>query len=447
MGEAPYGCVKRLESLVRVAFLAGLFLVFCPPGVRGEEPYTFDLEEIEKKPWHIGAYAEIRPVMHVLDKDAALYLLQYYDEAQGSTITEYNGRLQLEGSYDEGMGRVYAKTSTDYGYSSDTGGSGRTALYEGYGTLKPSESWKAEAGKKNLKWGKGYAWNPVNFLDRTKDPNDPELSMEGYVMATLDYLQSFDGPLTTLAVTPVVFPVYDHINDDYGMDNRLNLAMKIYLLFYDTDLDFIYVADGTRTPRYGADFSRNLMTNLEVHGELGIIQRFKKQTLADDGTLRSETHDALSGLIGIRHLSAADLTTILEYYHNGTGYSAGEMKRYYRYIRQGYEMYQATGMDAQLSSARNLAKGSYARVSPMEDYLYLRLSQKDPLDILYFTPAMTIMFNMNDQSFSLTPELLYTGITNLELRVRAGFIRGTTETEYGEKPNDYRFEFRAGYYF
>jgi hypothetical protein len=83
----------------------------------------------------------------------------------------------------------------------------------------------------------------------------------------------------------------------------------------------------------------------------------------------------------------------------------------------------------------------------MEDYLYLRLSQKEPLDILYFTPSLTVMVNLDDQSWSFTPELLYTGITNLELRLRAGFIRGTRETEYGEKQNDYRFEFRAGYYF
>jgi len=31
--------------------------------------------------------------------------------------------------------------------------------------------------------------------------------------------------------------------------------------------------------------------------------------------------------------------------------------------------------------------------------------------------------------------------------LRAGFIRGTSETEFGEKQNDYRFEFRAGYYY
>jgi hypothetical protein len=57
------------------------------------------------------------------------------------------------------------------------------------------------------------------------------------------------------------------------------------------------------------------------------------------------------------------------------------------------------------------------------------------------------MMNLNDGSCSLTPELLYAGIINLELRLLAGFIIGTRNTEFGEKQNDYRLEFRAGYYF
>jgi hypothetical protein len=68
-------------------------------------------------------------------------------------------------------------------------------------------------------------------------------------------------------------------------------------------------------------------------------------------------------------------------------------------------------------------------------------------DILYFTPSMTWIFNVNDQSFSLSPELLYTGITNLELRLKGAFIAGERLSEYGEKQNDYKVELRARYYF
>ena len=59
-----------------------------------------------------------------------------------------------------------------------------------------------------MKWGKGYAWNPVAFLDRPKNPDDPELPLEGFVIASADTIKSFDGPLKTFAFTPVLVPVY-----------------------------------------------------------------------------------------------------------------------------------------------------------------------------------------------------------------------------------------------
>ena len=83
----------------------------------------------------------------------------------------------------------------------------------------------------------------------------------------------------------------------------------------------------------------------------------------------------------------------------------------------------------------------------MRDYLYLRISQKEPFDILYFTPSVTGIYNVNDKSFSVAPELLYSGITNLELRLKTAFIRGERGTEYGEKQNDYKVELRVMYHF
>jgi hypothetical protein len=43
--------------------------------------------------------------------------------------------------------------------------------------------------------------------------------------------------------------------------------------------------------------------------------------------------------------------------------------------------------------------------------------------------------------------LLYTGITNLELRLKASFLSGQLLSEYGKKQNDYRVEARYGIIF
>jgi hypothetical protein len=83
----------------------------------------------------------------------------------------------------------------------------------------------------------------------------------------------------------------------------------------------------------------------------------------------------------------------------------------------------------------------------MQNYFYLRISQKEPLDILYFTPALTGIYNADDRSFSLSPELLYTGFTNLEMRLKGTFLSGNYLTEFGEKPYEYRIELRLRYFF
>ena len=83
----------------------------------------------------------------------------------------------------------------------------------------------------------------------------------------------------------------------------------------------------------------------------------------------------------------------------------------------------------------------------MQNYLYFRISQKEPWNIVYFIPSFTGIFNLTDNSCSLTPELLYSPITNLELRAKITILSGKGGSEFGEKQNDFRLEFRGRYYF
>jgi len=79
--------------------------------------------------------------------------------------------------------------------------------------------------------------------------------------------------------------------------------------------------------------------------------------------------------------------------------------------------------------------------------MFLRISQKEPLNILYFVPSLTSIFNLNDKSFSLALELLYNPVTNLELRLKATTLFGPQGSEFGEKQSDFRIEFRGRFYF
>jgi hypothetical protein len=423
-----------------------LSLALSFPSCLRAEDYSFDLSEIEKKPYHFGGYAELRPVLYGLDRDAALYRLRFYDRDEGQTLPEYNAALQLEGSLEKGMTRLFVRTNTNY-QDSTLGVTSTTTAYEAFLSVKPTPALTIDAGKKTLKWGKGYAWNPVAFVDRPKNPDEPDLNLEGFVVASADYIKSFNGPLKTLSVTPVLIPVSEHVNDDFGIANHLNTAGKVYILFYDTDIDFLFLTGASRPPRVGMDFSRNITTNLEVHGEISRINDFSRSFIGSDGSLHSTVYDAASWLVGLRYLTEKDTTYIVEYYRSGTGFTEQEMRDYFTFVHDAHDSYLATGSDALLQKATALADKSYGRPNAWRKYAYLRVSQKDPFDILYWTPAVTVIVNAEDGSYSLSPEVAYSGITNLEVRLKATYLAGGRLSEFGEKQNDYRGELRARYYF
>ena len=411
------------------------------------QEFTFDLDELEKKSYHLGGFAEIKPIIFKLDKDAALYRLRFYDRDGGQTRRQYDLTLQLDGSYETGIARLFARTNSHLSYG-DGDWSQENTLYEGLLSLNPSPSLTLDLGKKTLKWGTGYAWNPVAFLDRPRDPDDPALALEGYFVAAADLTRSFNGPLLqTVSFTPALVPVYGDINQDFGETGHLNLAARFYFLFMDTDIDFMFLAGGSQPSRYGVAFSRNLATNFAIHAELAWINGFQKVTLDREGRLAESRDDALSYLLGLRYLSAQETTYVLEYYRNGTGYTAKEMRDYFAFIDQGYDAYLSTGNNDLLALAAGLTEDRYGATNPMQNYLYLRISQKEPFDILYVTPSLTWIVNLDDQSFSLAPEMVYSGVSNLELRLKGTVLTGGHYTEYGEKPSDLRLELRARYFF
>jgi len=419
-----------------------LLLVAVAPATA--EEFTFDDAEIEKKIWYLGGYGELRPGLNLVDRNAALSRLRYYNRDVDQALPDFNGKLLLEGSIEKDWAKLFVQPSLDY-TNTRLENDLKLTWYEAWLQAKPNDSFKALAGKRSLRWGKGYAWNPVAFFDRPKNPDDPELSLEGYWLATADYIQSFDGPLQTLAITPVLLPQRHDLNDDFGSSDQLNWGGKLYLLLYDTDIDLLLMGRGSRSASYGLDFSRNLTTNFELHGELAWVVDAPQQVLLPSGQVILKRSNATSWLMGLRYLTEQDTTYILEYYRNGNGHSRDEMRTFYDQVDQGFDHWQQTGNPTQLQRLGQLQ--SYSRIAPMTDYLYARVSQKEPADILYLTPALTAIANLRDGSLSLAPELLYTGITNLELRLKGTVTVGANQTEFAEKQNDARFELRLRYYF
>ena len=160
---------------------------------------------------------------------------------------------------------------------------------------------------------------------------------------------------------------------------------------------------------------------------------------------RNLNDDITSALVGIRYLSSAELTSIIEYYHNGGGYSANETALFHDLVDNAA----AESLNSGENDLQGGITGSSGYIRPYagRSYLYARFSRKDPFDILYFTPAVTTIVNLDDDSFTLTPEFIYTGYTNWKIRLRCAVLEGDSGSDFGEKQNSSRIELRLRYFF
>jgi len=399
---------------------------------------TFDVSAFEKKPFEWNGMLELRPEWQSLRRGSTGYQLLFPGETRGSldrrsAAAEISGVMRHKTLSFNFTG--HASAQDDSRESDDD-----ARMYEAYAAWQIDPRSAVEIGKRALRWGKGYAWSPVAFLERPKDPTDPELAREGFVMATGAWVRSFDGPLKTLSLNAALVPTVSGLNEGFGSGGHLNPAVKLYGLVYDTDVDLVWAARGSRGPRFGIDFSRNLGSNLEVHGEWARTTDAPQAVLATGNTLATQTRSYNSALLGLRWLTEHDTTIIFELYRNGGGYTTAQMEGFFDLVRA------SAGNPALVQPAARAAQ-VYYRPNAAQRYAYLRVSQKEPFDILDFTPSVTLIANTKDRSYSLIPEVLYTGVRNVELRLRLALNRGDQSTEYGEKPVRSRVELRARFFF
>lgn len=423
-----------------------LLLLFVPGLCAQQEEFDFDLAKFEPKTFELTGYVEGEPEFARANQDGALYQLQFFGLSPEKYIERFTGTVELEGKLRKGIAslkfRTHSEVVWDYlGEEQDH------ALHEGYLSLQPNPGFTFDLGKKAIRWGKGYAWNPVAFVERAKDAGDPDQSREGYTIIAADWIKRFDGPLQALALTPLVLPVHDSINEDFGKSGYNNLAGKLYLLYRDTDIDFMFLSEGSHSARIGMDFSRNLAPNFEIHGELAYFSEALHRTLTPDcrqGEPRLE--EEVSYLLGTRYRTESDITLILEYYYNGLGNSMKEQQQFYRCVHQAWEEDDEELLEG-LPIGEDIDRGPFSKPNPMRRYMNFRVWWAEPRNLLYLTPGVQVLYNLDDHSYSISPDISYIGFENLDLRLRATVPVGDPLTEWGEKPNEYKFELRARYYF
>ncbi len=361
------------------------------------DDYSFDMQSIETKSFEYSGYLRTEYKYQNLNQDSPLYaFLGREDKTQDTFLNEALFRF----TYYKDDSKLISSLSARY-VNIDGLDETLFTAYQLYVHHTFSINHSIDVGKKTLKWGKGYFFNPAAFLDRPKDPTQPENAYEGYVMIDYSYNKSFEGDLKNLQLDLIYMPTTSQVNNDYYHGQSSNLSAKLYLLYFDTDISLIYLYSDAQKDKFGLTFSKNLKSYFEVHGEYA-----------------KEIGGYYSYLLGLKYVTQNDITILSEYYYNSEGLTVDEIR----------------------SSIKLLP-------FPGKSYLINKFSKKEPFGLVYSTLYFKDMLNTEDGSHLDTLGFIYTFKNNLEIDLSYNRNTGDKESDFGKKlVSDYGW-LKATWYF
>lgn len=427
----------------RTRLAAALLLTVCAASA-GAEDFSFDAAEFEKKPFELNGYVEPKLEALSLRSDSAAYALSYPGQTARSTLTRATLTLELSAKANLGDWVLDARAQGSHAQDALVTRSDALAVQEGGVRYSASPGLTLDAGKRVQRWGKGYALTTVGLIERLKDSTDPTAAREGFVMASVDYTRSLSGPVSTVGISAHVLPTDGVTNADFGRSNDLNPAARLYLLAWDTDIDLMWRGAGAKPEAWGVDFSCNLASNLEVHGEWARQRDATHTSVSSAGAVQTSVQDSSAWLLGLRYLTQAEVTWVAEWVHNGNGQTDSEWASYQSFLSTATQPVASAALTAK---AQTLAQSGMNRPNPGQDYLYVKASASEPWGWVYGSAAVSLMANVQDHSWQITPEVGYTGWAGWDVRARLSVLGGADGTEFGEKLAQGKLEVTARYSF
>ena len=410
------------------------FIIFTLSAVvfaQDENDYETPVEPERKLEWN--GNLDVKYMLFNMDQKSAQYRLQFYKNPPSSSLlSQYKLEPYLNAEYRTSDLGFVLKTHASYYSDTDA----RFDLFEAYANFNPSFNITLQAGKRVYSWGKGYAFNPVGFVNPIKDPENPELAQAGLLSANIEYVKSFSSEaLQSFSFLAVFIPTADVDGTAFGEFNNTDIALKSSFLIWDTDIDLLAYYSEMEPKRYGFDFSRNIQENIEIHGELSFNQNVEKFTILNNA-LSNNCVDRYSYLLGLRYLDASNTTIIAEYYHNGAGFSIDEYSHYSEFLNMGADNIDPIIAQQTLGISQTYFKGT----TLMQDYMYIKISHPEPFNWLYFTPSLYTIYNLADSGFLLSFQMSYKPVTNTEFIFWTTMFAGDKTTEYGGKQVQQRME-------
>jgi hypothetical protein len=373
-------------------------------------------------------------------KGSSLYGLRFYGaQDESDYLSQYRLDFYLNGEYRLKQVGFFARTSTQYVRDEPI----QTSFFELYGSLNLSPKLTVGLGKRRYNWGRGYAFNPVGYVNAEKDPENPDLALAGQASAYLVYNRSYSsGWVQNFSFTGVALPPAPDLLERYAAASHTGAALKLYFLVRDIDVDLMAFRQKGEAPKYGLGLSTNLRPNLEIHGEFSYVWAETKPVVQDDLVAHRQVSGA-SYLLGTRYLTERGTTVIAEYYHTPFGLSRSEYRDAVDFLQRRID----SGDPALLREAGSVISEVFRTRTVMQDYLYLKVTQPEPFGWLYTSVSVFTIYNLEDRSFILSPLVAYKPYTNFEFLVWPTLFRGSTETELRSRQFRRKIEVWTRFYF
>ena len=424
-----------LKKTILILFIIFVTLLFA-------QEYSFDFEDFEKKPYEFIGNFKFQSDFTKLDKSSALYSLNFLNKEEENYWDSYNASLELQGSYELSKFKLSLNIKDQITYNTNDEFENNFSIHESFLNIDVSKNIDLQIGKKSVKWGKGYIWNPVSFVGRQKDINDVDAGLEGFWLMKFDYVKSLSGIIQNFAVTPVIIPVTESFNEDFQDEESFNFILNSYFLVQNTDIDFYLFMKEDELKKYGFDLARNILPSWEIHAEYVFTKEVSTDWLNSDFAIESTIDDTHDYLFGTRFLFETNTTLIIEYLHNDAGLNAEQTNSFF----DGVESAISDNPDL-LPVIKQYQSESFSSQFLMKDYLYAKISQPEPFNILYFTPSVFVLYNLNDNSEMIGGEFNYSRFNNLNLKLKYNMMFGEENSEFGEKISSNKISFLMEYVF
>ncbi len=403
------------------------------------EDYSFDVSEFENKKFDMSGNLKINPIYLQNNRESDLFRAKYFNQMPEGYSDMFYVIPEFFLKFDNKKFKYNISGNLNLLLKDHEWDLDRT-LYESY--LEFQTGYITHGiGKKTVKWGKGYIWNPVSFAGKQKDVDDVDAALEGFYMYHLQWVKAINrGKIKNMAIDLVLIPSSADYNESFGNGASMSYLSRIYALVNNTDLDLYFLYNGDEDVKYGMDFSRNLRDNWEIHFEFSHENNYRQYFMDSTGKLASTLKSNNNLLLGTRYLTQNEITIIFEYIHNAGGLTSDQMDNYYTALK--------TALDTNLNVPYYKANSTFFNKQFISrDYLYLKMTRPQPWDLLYFTPGFYMIYNLTDNSSVSTAEVKYTGFTSYEILGKYSIFGGGDSTQYGEKASRKKIELQVRYFF